>query len=70
MNKGIIDNYTYRFPLSDVAKLYKHGSSQQLRRQKGILLLKPHGSVNLVYYSHKQAPYGDGFYYSPWDVVG
>jgi hypothetical protein len=69
VNKGIIDDYTYGIPLSDVAERYRHGSSQQLRRQKGILLLKPHGSLNLVYCSHKQAPYGDGFYYSPADPI-
>ena len=40
---------------------------QFLRRT--VLLLKPHRSLNLVYCSHRQAPYGWGFYYSQTDPI-
>jgi hypothetical protein len=69
MNNGIIDDYTYGIPLSDITERYRGASSQQLRHQTGVFLLKPHGSLNLVYCSHKQAPYGEGFYYSQADAI-
>jgi hypothetical protein len=65
----IIDDYNYGILLSDVTEPYGLGRSQQFRRRHGLLLLKPHGSLNLVYCSHKQAPYGEGFYYSPTEPI-
>jgi len=65
----IIDDYDYGILLSDVTEPYGLGRPQQFRCRHGLLLLKPHGSLNLVYCSHKQAPYGEGFYYSPTEPI-
>jgi hypothetical protein len=69
VNNKIIQDYTYGILLSDVAERYRQVSSQRFRRQTGVLLIKPHGSLNLVYCSHRQAHYGEGFYYSEADPI-
>ena len=69
IKRHVIGDYTYGIPLSDVAERYRHATSQRLRHKEGVLLLKPHGSLNLVYCPHKQARYGDGFYCSATDAI-
>ena len=64
VNDGVIADYSYGVPLSDIEEPYRSGSKQKFCRDTGVLLLKPHGSLNLVSCPHHQARYGDGFYYS------
>ena len=64
VNDQIIDDFTYGVPLSDITQPYRGASAQQLCRKTGVVLLKPHGSLNLVWRPHRQAYYGEGFYYS------
>ncbi len=64
VNDKVISDFSYGVPLSDIALRYRSGSRQQFCRDTGVLLLKPHGSLNLVWCPHRQAPYGFGFYYS------
>jgi hypothetical protein len=63
-NEGIIEDFTYGVPLADAAlELPYPNRNRESIRDKGIVLLKPHGSVNLVYCSfHKQATYGEGYF--------
>jgi len=61
----IIKEYTYGAPLvADASiKLDYPNQNRKVIRDKGIFLLKPHGSINLVYCSHhKQATYGEGYF--------
>jgi len=61
----IIEDYTYAAPhLADASiEIAYHNQNRKVIRDKGIFLLKPHGSINLVYCSHhKQAPYGEGYF--------
>ena len=61
----IIKDYTYAAPLlADASiRLAYPDRNRKVIRDKGIFLLKPHGSINLVYCSHhKQAPYGEGYF--------
>jgi hypothetical protein len=62
----IIDDFTYGVPLYDFSlpfdrlNIFKNKGC----RENGVPLFKPHGSLNLVSCPHRQAHYGDGFYYS------
>jgi NAD-dependent SIR2 family protein deacetylase len=61
----IIKDYTYAAPLlADASiRLAYHNQNREVLRDGGIFLLKPHGSINLVYCSdHKQATYGEGYF--------
>jgi NAD-dependent SIR2 family protein deacetylase len=70
VKENIISDYTYGVPLSDISDKYNRYSHDiKLCRRSGIPLLKPHGSLNLIYCSHHQARYGDGFYYSKNDFI-
>lgn len=63
--EGVIKDYTYAArSLADASiRLGYPNRNRTVIRDKGIPLLKPHGSVNLVYCSHhKQAPYGEGYF--------
>lgn len=63
--EGIIKDYTYAAPqLADASiRIAYHNQNRKVIRDKGIFLLKPHGSINLVYCDHhKQAPYGEGYF--------
>jgi hypothetical protein len=69
VTSGIIADYTYGVPVSDIAEPYRSVSSQLLRRTSGVALLKPHGSLNLVSCDHHQARYGEGFYISEAEPI-
>jgi len=61
----IIEDYTYEAPfLADASiRLDYSNRNREVIRDKGIFLLKPHGSINLVYCSHhQQARYGAGYF--------
>lgn len=58
VSENIITDYTYGIPLADATiKLAYPNQNRKDIRNKGIFLLKPHGSINLYYCDHhKQAP--------------
>ncbi len=62
--ENIINDYTYGIPLADATiKLSYPNRDKKEIRDKGIYLLKPHGSINLYYCDHhKQATYGEGYF--------
>jgi len=70
VSENIIEDYTYGAPLSDIAEKYMNASDQKFCRENGVLLLKPHGSLNLVLCRrHRQCDCGEGFYYSNSDFL-
>jgi hypothetical protein len=70
VSEGIIEDYTYGAPLSDIAEKNMNASDQKFCRENGVLLLKPHGSLNLVLCRrHRQCSCGEGFYYSNSDFL-
>jgi len=66
VEENIIPKYTYRIPLYDIDEGcdYGHANSRPMMPYDGIKLLKPHGSLNLNYCAHSQAPYGYGYFYN------
>lgn len=70
ISQNIITDFSYGVPLSDIEKKYRDASAQKFCREKGVLLLKPHGSLNLVLCRrHRQCDCGEGFYYSKSDFL-
>ncbi|HWY52561.1 MAG TPA: hypothetical protein VNW72_13885 [Chthoniobacterales bacterium] len=70
VQQGIITDYTYGIPVSHIEQTYRDASAQQLCRKGGVLLLKPHGSLNLVLCRrHRQCDCGEGFYYSKTNLI-
>jgi hypothetical protein len=72
VDDGLISDFTYGIPLYRMSGHYNlDGPSQSDScRKDGILLLKPHGSLNLICCTfHRQCDYGWGFYYSPDEVI-
>jgi hypothetical protein len=66
-NSAVISDFTYAVPLYDIAS--ERGSfnpPKLLCRESGVYLLKPHGSLNLVYCPHSQVAHerGAGYFYS------
>jgi len=67
VNRQAIDDYTYTVPLYDInSERDKFNPPKKLYREAGILLLKPHGSLNLVACPHR---HGDGFFYGGADLI-
>ena len=66
VDEAIIEEYTYRIPLYDVEEPCPYGNVNVRPRMpnNGVQLLKPHGSLNLNYCTHRQAPYGEGYFYN------
>jgi hypothetical protein len=69
VSSGIIEDYTYAAPVSNITEPYRSSSSQVMRRRRGVFLLKPHGSLNMVSCDHHQARYGEGFYISDTEPI-
>ena len=62
VSAGIIQDFTYGVQVAD-AFTQVDGPRREPLRSEGVLLLKPHGSLNLVHCSqHKQAKYGEGYF--------
>jgi hypothetical protein len=67
VNRQAIDDYTYGVPLYDInSRRDIFNPPQNMCRRAGILLLKPHGSLNLVACPHR---HGDGFFYGGDDLI-
>lgn len=69
VSRGVISDYTYVAPVSNISEPYRNSSRQILRRTNGVVLLKPHGSLNMVSCDHHQARYGEGFYVSDTEPI-
>jgi hypothetical protein len=65
VDEQIINDFTYNIPLADATIILPyHNQNRVYIKEKGVLLLKPHGSINLVYCErHKQATYGEGYFW-------
>ncbi|MGA9364877.1 MAG: hypothetical protein WBW16_10995 [Bacteroidota bacterium] len=62
VEQKIIEGYTYGVPLQEI-------SDRVDSRQEGLYLLKPHGSLNLVFCGHAPGSNKFGFYYRTDDTV-
>jgi len=64
--ENIIPKYTYKIPLYNIEEVCDYGNANARPRMPydGVQLLKPHGSLNLNYCTHRQAPYGEGYFYN------